>query len=287
MGEFTPAADEALKAARSICGPLELEEISNRRGSAVWKATGPQGVASIKLGTGEAAEVTAREASVLDQLPGYTVTAGRFDDGVWYVTPWLAGPSTWEVFRPVRKGDGGRGDALEAAVELCRAVAGLHAEGWVHGDLQPQHGIHGADGTVRLLDFAWSRRLGSTPWTAFDGTMIHLTAPELAAAIITGPQPVDTTQTADVHALAGTLWTCVTGTWPLDYEAAGLGRGTPVAEIRKAIATRAVPLAASTPWPTLQARLRDVLLAGPDDRPSAVELADLVQAVDAWSGYAS
>ncbi|KOV36897.1 hypothetical protein ADK60_05610 [Streptomyces sp. XY431] len=279
MGEFPPDAAAALKAAEARCGPLELEEISNRRGSAVWKASGPQGVVSIKLGTGEAAEVTAREASVLEQLPEYTVTAGRFDNGVWYVTPWLVGPSTWDVFRPVRKGAGGREEALGAAVGLCRAVADLHEAGWVHGDLQPQHGIHTEDG-VRLLDFAWSRQVGSTPWRRFDGTMIHLTAPELAARIINGPQPVDTTQTADVHALAGTLWTCVTGKWPLDYEAVGIGKGASVEAMRTAIAHRAVPMSTSMPWPALQARLRYVLLAAPDDRPSAAELTELVEAVD-------
>ncbi|WP_316528127.1 serine/threonine-protein kinase [Kitasatospora brasiliensis] len=280
MGEFTSEAAAALKAARALCGPLELEEVSNRRGSAVWKASGPRGVASIKLGTGEAAEVTAREASVLDQLPGYTVTSGRYADGIWYVTPWLAGPSTWQVFRPLRKGDGGKDEALAAAVALCRAVAGLHADGWVHGDLQPAHGIHSEDETVRLLDFAWARKLGSTPWPRFDGTMIHLTAPELAARIINGPQPVDTTRTADVYALAGTLWTCATGTWPLDYDTAGLEKGTPLEEIRKAIAHRAIPLSTAMPWPALQARLRYVLLAAPDDRPTAAELAKLIEAVD-------
>ncbi|MFG2911301.1 hypothetical protein ACGF0D_00175 [Kitasatospora sp. NPDC048298] len=280
MGEFTSEAGAALKAAEAVCGPLKLAQISNRRGSAVWKATGPHGVASIKLGTGEAAEVTAREASVLGQLPGYTMSTGRFADGVWYVTPWLAGPSTWHVFRPVRKGEGGKEEALAAAVGLCRAVADLHADGWVHGDLQPAHGVHGEDGTVRLLDFAWTRRIGSTPWPRFDGTMIHLTAPELAARIINGPQPVETTRTADVYALAGTLWTCATGTWPLDYETAALETGTPVEEIRKAIAHRAVPLSTATPWPALQDRLRDVLLAAPDDRPTAAELAKLIEAVD-------
>ncbi|MEV7783585.1 hypothetical protein [Kitasatospora sp. NPDC088351] len=279
MGEFLAEARAALRAAEAVCGPVKLEEISNRRGSAVWKASGPRGSASIKLGTGEAAEVTAREASVLYQLPDYTVTAGRFDNGVWYVTPWLTGPSTWDVFGPGRKGEGGRDEALAAAMGLCRAVAALHAEEWVHGDLQPQHGIHTEDG-VRLIDFAWSRQIGITPWLTFDGTMIHLTAPELAARIITGPQPVNTTQPADVYALAGTLWTCVTGKWPLDYEAAGLGKGTPLAEMRKAIATRAVPMSAVMPWPALQARLRYVLLAEPDDRPTAAELAKLVEAVD-------
>ncbi|WP_259470569.1 hypothetical protein [Streptomyces sp. 1114.5] len=159
-------------------------------------------------------------------------------------------------------------------------MADLHEAGWVHGDLQPQHGIHTEQG-VRLLDFAWSRPLGTTPWTTFDGTMIHLTAPELAARIINGPQPVDTTQTADVYALAGTLWTCVTGTWPLDYETAGLGKGTPLDVLRNAIAHRAVPLSTTLPWPSLQARLRHVLLAAPDDRPTAAELTRLVKAADA------
>ncbi|GAA2995375.1 hypothetical protein GCM10010519_30610 [Streptomyces lactacystinicus] len=110
--------------------------------------------------------------------------------------------------------------------------------------------------------------------------MIHLTAPELAARIINGPQPVETTQTADVHALAGTLWTCVTGKWPLDYDTAGLDKGTPVEEFRRAIARRAVPLSTAMPWPALQARLRHVLLAAPDERPTAAKLANLVEAVD-------
>ncbi|MFE9421647.1 hypothetical protein ACFYNO_01655 [Kitasatospora sp. NPDC006697] len=279
MGEFLAETHEALKAAEVICGPVSLEEISDRRGSTVWKASGPRGAASIKLGTGEAAEVTAREAAVLDQLPGYRVTAGRFEGAVWYVTPWLVGPSTWDIFRPVRKDGGGRQEALAAALELCRTVSDFHADGWVHGDLQPQHGVH-TDAGVRLLDFAWSRRLDSTPWPGFDGTMIHLTAPELAVRITNGPQPVETTQTADVYALAGTLWTCITGKWPLDYEAAGLGKGTPVEAIRKAIAHRTVPISTAMPWPSLQTRLRYILAAAPEDRPSASELVKLVEAVD-------
>ncbi|MFJ8443810.1 protein kinase domain-containing protein [Kitasatospora griseola] len=281
MGKFPSSAREAVKAAKAVCGdPLALAEVSNRRGAAVWKATGPHGVASIKLGTGDAAEVTTREAAVLDQLPACSVTAGRFADGVWLVTPWLAGLSTWRLFRPFRKGNGGRDEAQAAAVGLCRAVAGLHADGWVHGDLQPQHGIHGDDGTVRLLDFAWARKVGSTPWATFVGTLIHLTAPELAARIITGPQPINTTQAADVYALAGTLWSCTTGKWPLDYDAVGLDPNTPLEERRKAIAARAVPLSARSPWPALQDHLRPVLLAEPDDRPTAAELANLLEAVD-------
>ncbi len=61
---------------------------------------------------------------------------------------------------------------------------------------------------------------------------------------------------------------------------AGLEEGTPLEEIRKAIAHRAIPLSTAMPWPALQARLRYVLLAAPDDRPTATELAKLIEAVD-------
>lgn len=275
MGEFPAGAAAALKAAEDLCGPVVLAEVSDRRGSAVWKASGSDGAVSIKLGTGEAAEVTAREASVLDRLPGYEVAVGRIDGGVWYVTRWEEGPSTWQQFRSVRAGrDDARPQALASAVQVARAVADLHGLGWIHGDLQPAHAVHTADG-VRLIDFAWSRQLGETPWSAFRGTMVHLTAPELAAGITAGGQPVLTTFASDVYALAASLWTAAAGNWPLDYEAAGIDRKStgPVA-LLEAIGERAVPLVGNEVWPELQQVLKDVLLSEAEDRPLATELAD-------------
>ncbi|WP_280721592.1 hypothetical protein [Kitasatospora sp. MAA4] len=256
-----------------------MTEITDRRGSVIWKATGTASTVAIKLGTGEAGEVTAREASVLDQLPGYTVTAGRAAESVWYVTPWLVGPSTWKVFQEARKGATGRPQALAEAVDLCRAVAELHTLGWVHGDLQPQHGIH-TDGGVKLIDFAWSWHRDTTPWNIFEGAMVHLMAPELADWIATGPQPVRTSVAADVYALAGVLWTCATGDWPLDYQAGGIDRKEAGPEgLRDAIATGELPLVSANPWPELQDVLRPVLLAGPTDRPTAAGLGAALAAV--------
>ncbi|MFI9787253.1 hypothetical protein ACIHEI_27675 [Kitasatospora sp. NPDC051984] len=276
MGEFPAAAHGALKAAEALCGPVTLTAVSDRRGSAVWKATGPDGAASIKFGTGEVAEVIVREASVIDQLPGCTVAVGRIDGGgIWFVTRWEHGPSTWQQYKAVRAGrPDGRPVALTSAVELARAVAGLHAMGWIHGDLQPAHAIHTANG-VRMIDFAWSRQLGETPWIAFRGAMVHLTAPELAAGITAGRQPVLTTFPSDVYALAATLWTCATGDWPLDYEAAGIDRkAAGPAALLKAIGERAVPLVSTEVWPELQHVLRPVLLGDATARPTATELAD-------------
>ncbi|MGX2997025.1 hypothetical protein JNUCC64_22640 [Streptomyces sp. JNUCC 64] len=272
MGEIASCPQDAVRAAEAVCGPVELREVTRRRGATVWKATGEKEAVVIKAGTGEAIEATAREASVLDQLPGYTVMTGQADGAVWFVSPWFTGPSTWELFRSVRAGNEGSPLALTGAVDLCGAVAGLHALGWVHGDVQPTHGLHGVAG-VRLIDFAWSHREGTRPWTAFSGTMVHLMAPELAAWISTGPQPVTTSRSAEVYALAGVLWTCATGDWPLDYRAFGVDRRAAGPDgLRDAIATGRLPLTKASPWPGFQEVLRSVLMSGAADRPTAAEL---------------
>ncbi|MFD5393978.1 hypothetical protein ACFWJW_07065 [Streptomyces sp. NPDC127097] len=282
MGEFPSLPAAAVATAEAACGvPVELTEISYRRGAAVWKAAGPEGAVAVKAGDGEGAAVTRREAGVLDALgwPDYLVASGGDEAGAWLVTRWFNGPSTWEAFAPVRRGTDGKAGALAASVDLCRAVAELHSAGWVHSDLQPSHGIH-TDHGVRLIDCSWSWREGMEPTSDFRGGLTHLVAPELAASINFGIQPVTPSVAADVYALAGTLWTCVTGRWPLDYAAAGIepGRLTP-ADVRTHIAGRRIPLDPAAPWPAFQDILRPVLLGAARDRPTAAGLAEALATV--------
>lgn len=282
MGEFPDFPTAAVAAAEAACGiPVELKEISYRRGAAVWKAAGPVGAVAIKAGDGDGVAVTQREAAVLKAIgwPGNLLASGGDEGIAWLVTPWFAGPSTWQAFAPVRGAADGKAGALVASVDLCRAVAALHSSGWIHADLQPSHGIH-TDHGVRLIDCSWSWRTGTEPAAGFRGGLTHLVAPELAASIEAGRRPVTPSVAADVYALAGTLWTCLTGRWPLDYTAAGIepGRLTP-AETRAHIASRCVPLDTSAPWPAFQDILRPVLLARAKDRPTAAELAEALAQV--------
>ncbi|MFF8785465.1 hypothetical protein [Streptomyces sp. NPDC015125] len=276
MGEFPPFPAAARTTTEAVCGPpIELKEISCRRGAAVWKATGPDGAVAVKAGDGEGAAVTQREAAVLEAIgwPDYLLASGEDEGVAWLVTQWFTGPSTWQAFAPVRSGPAGKDGALSASVDLCRAVAELHSSGWIHSDLQPAHGIH-TDHGVRLLDCSWSWRHGLEPTSDFRGGITHLVAPELAASIDVGILPVTPSAAADVYALAGALWTCVTGRWPLDYAAAGIDpvQLTP-ADVRAHIAGRRIPLDAAAPWPAFHDILRPVLLGRASDRPTAAELA--------------
>ncbi|MFG2978738.1 hypothetical protein ACGFYY_37850 [Streptomyces sp. NPDC048331] len=276
-----PAAAQAATAAH--CGrDLVLTEVTDRRGSTVWKAAGPKGTAALKVGRSEGFDTTAREAAVLEALKmDYFVGGGVTHSASWLLTDWLEGPSTWQVFAPVRAEGTDQDQALAAAVDLCSAVADLHAAGWAHADLQPSHGIHTPAGT-RLIDLAWAWRPGWNQGSEFNGGMTHLLSPELAAAVTTGDKPVVVTPTADVYALAGTIWTCATGTWPLDYQAAGIHpKACTPHELRQHIATGRIPVAADRPWPGLQNVLLPALMDDPLNRPTSNELADALAATTA------
>ncbi|MEU5069587.1 hypothetical protein AB0G95_36765 [Streptomyces virginiae] len=281
MGQHPPLPPAARAAAEAACGPVELTEITDRRGSAVWKATGPDGhAAAVKVGYGDGLPVTTREGEVLRLLRRPDLLgAGTAAEASWLVTRWLDGPSTYKLFAPYRGGESGQEQALAAAVGLCRAVADLHAAGWIHSDLQPAHALHTPAG-VQLIDLAWAWGPGFEPTNAFRGGIVHLLAPELAASINVGLTPITPSPAADVYALAGSLWTCVTGGWPLDYHAAGIDpHHLSPAQLRARISNRAAPLSPARPWPELQKPLRDVLLAPRSNRPTANELEDLLAAL--------
>ncbi|MFI6527690.1 hypothetical protein [Streptomyces uncialis] len=110
---------------------------------------------SVKTGTGDGSAAVSREIGVLRALgwSGHLVASGEGADSAWLISRWFEGPSTWDAFTRFRENGTGHRTGLNAAVDLCRAVADLHDRGWVHADLQPDHGIHTSDG-VRLIDLA-------------------------------------------------------------------------------------------------------------------------------------
>ena len=279
--EGVPA--EANAAVRSACGDgATLQLVSDRRGSAVWKATGPVRSVALKVGAGlEGTAITRREAAALHGITrGGLLAHGREETAAWMVTPWHDGPSMWDALADVRAEGGDREAAQRHVVDVCEAVAELHAAGWVHGDLQPGHAIHTEHG-VALIDCSWAWHPARLfPSGLFRGGMPHLLAPEVAAAVEAGARPVTVSRAAEVYTLAASLWWSVTGDWPLDYGAAGLDPTEMSAgQLREVIGSRRLALPPTSTWPAMQAALGTALRPDPARRPTAGGLAAFAGAV--------
>lgn len=271
---------EARVSAEATCGEgARYKAVTDRRGCAVWHVVGPAGSAALKVGSGpEGTVVVAREVAVLELMgSGRLLNSGHAGGQVWMLTPWYDGPSTWEALEPMRRQAGDRQQARKHLVELCGAVAGLHAVGWVHGDLQPGHTIHTPRG-LALIDCSWAYSARLPPSTMFRGGMPHLLAPELALSVERGELPVCASPTAEVYTLAASMWWAITGHWPLDYAAVGVDTSAlKASELRQVIGSGRVPLHPATVWPSAQEILATVLDSRPEERPSAAQLAALLR----------
>lgn len=272
---------EAMDAVQDVCGDgVGLRLVSDRRGTAVWKAAGPVRSVTVKVGLGcQGAAITARESAVLDAMErGARLAYGHGPEAAWLITPWYDGPSTWSAMDDVRAGADVGDTARRLVAEVCDAVAGMHASGWVHGDLQPHHTLHTHDQGVVFIDCSWAWHPSNFPASSlFRGGLPHLLAPELAAEVEAGVRPLVTTKAAEVYALAASLWWAITGEWPLDYDAAGVATaGMSAGRLRDVISSGRVPLHPPKAWPPVQEVLATALHPEPDHRPTAAELATAV-----------
>jgi len=151
-------------------------------------------------------------------------------------------------------------DLIEVAVELARAVAGMHRRGVMHRDITPANIVLSRDGGPCLVDFALASSLAEirpefTHHTEVTGTLAYL-APEATGR--TG-RAVD--QRADLYALGATLYELATGEPPF-------GSGDPLRLVHDHLARVPTPPAEvnpSVPAP-LSEMIMHLLEKEPDNR---------------------
>lgn len=181
----------------------------------------------------------------------------------WLLLDLVPGPTLPEVMLPA--GPDAQREPLpeplarRVGARVARALAAMHAAGWVHGDVKADNVRLDADGSAVLVDLGFARRAGSPD--APLGTPRYV-APERA----TGGAPV---ATADLFALG-----C------LMYE---LGVGAPPAESEGALAAlRAGRVAAPSDLvprlaPLFDAVTLELLSPAPGARPTALEVAQVLE----------
>ena len=102
-------------------------------------------------------------------------------------------------------GSMGGGEASSIGVDLCRALAAVHAAGLVHGDVKAQNVMREKGGRIVLMDFGAGRAQGTSA-IGVAGTPMYL-----AAEVLAGEPP--TTQ-SDLYSLGVLLFYLLTGTFP-------------------------------------------------------------------------
>jgi serine/threonine-protein kinase len=99
----------------------------------------------------------------------------------------------------------GSGEATAVGIDLCRALAAVHAAGLVHGDLKAQNVMRETGGRIVLMDFGAGRAQGAAAAGAA-GTPMYL-APEVLAG---EPQ----TPRSDLYSLGVLLFHLLTDAYP-------------------------------------------------------------------------
>jgi serine/threonine protein kinase len=201
---------------------------------------------------------------------------GWDEERSWLTLRWIDGTSLWDALEPAYRGEGSatmKQRMLALAAGAARELANLHAAGWAHGDLQPDHVISEGAAT-HLIDLACAQGPADVPFYAHRGGLAHTTAPEVADLILTSEEHIALTSAADVWSLGASLWWAWTRTPPIVYSDPAAGRTAQLKDI--AAGRRPDRTVRRWPFDEFEDLLMACLAADPGDRSTAEQLATAV-----------
>lgn len=226
LGVTPPDDDDAGEAAVFAWGDLEArEKLGEGTFGAVWRAWDPslQREVALKLRRGAGDDAMARreldEARRLARvrhlnvltIHGVDVREGRA--GLW--TDLVRGRTLEQLL--AERGTFGADEASLIGLELCRALAAVHAAGLVHGDLKASNVMREDGGRIVLMDFGSVSEHRGESFDAL-GESARGGSPRTGTPLSAAPETLQgqpATPASDVYALGALLFRLVTGRHPV------------------------------------------------------------------------
>ncbi len=139
-------------------------------------------------------------------LPCCPPSAKGNDVGV--VMEWLKGQTLDAIVQA--QGPLGAREVAVIGIDVCRALAAVHAAGLLHGDVKAHNVMREEGGRIVLMDFGASRDLSQAPAAGkdFAGTPLYM-APEVFAGAARSAA-------SDVYSLGVLLYYLASGRYPVD-----------------------------------------------------------------------
>lgn len=191
--------------------------------------------------------------------------AGRGDDGPFLILRYVSGQTLEAVLQGVGMLPEPRVRAV--GIDIARALAALHAAGWIHGDLKPANVRLAEEGHAVVVDLGLARRSGDESDASTAGSLAYL-APERIRGEAPGPA-------VDLFALGVVLYELATGRHPFLRHDAESDAGALLARLdvgpRKAPSEHVPRLT-----PFFDRLTHRLLSPRADERPGAAELATIL-----------
>lgn len=115
------------------------------------------------------------------------VDAGSWDGGRWLAVRRVDGVPVWRALALARGPEGDRPSVRPWLRQIARTraeyLAGMHAAGWAHADVQPTDTLITVDGRAEVIDYALACGPDPDGRLPYRGALTHTTAPEIAATI--------------------------------------------------------------------------------------------------------
>jgi serine/threonine-protein kinase PknK len=218
-----------------------------------------------------------RELTVMGRLSRHPLLITIHSHGVsatghpYLVMPWYERGSVADELR--RRGPMTVPEVLRIGVKIGAALEHAHDQGIVHRDVKPANVLLSDLGESVLADFG-----GAVPIQRMHAVTTTLTPIHAAPELLCGGEA---SWSSDVWALTSTLYTAVSGRAPFAQDG---GTGGVLEEMSRLVREPMPPLPRADVPAELDALLRAGLAKEPADRPTAGELAEQLQRMQADQG---